>query len=268
MFTTVLPAVVLADIVPIESSFKSRIASHPAVITISLRKAIHNLMKDPALLLHIGLKPIKSDFNRQVRVLQYIFSKSKVSSISFHGYDRKSISEGFLSGITVIIEDITMKPLSFEKLAITFNNLSFDPELLINKGKLLLKGMDSFSFETQVSEKALNNLVYKFGNIQVFEDEFRIYAPVKFLMFYVTARVCGNLYIKDETAIHFEIRSLNVGNLPFVDLFKNQVTAKVNPVFSFSRYLGKAQQVIDVKLNGIDLREGSLIVSGNGTMDL
>jgi len=248
--------------------FQSKISRHPALITIKLRKALDKLVDSPASILKMGIKTIEGDQKKYRLILRYILRKSEITDISFHGYRSMDVAAGRLNGITLTVSNISMKPLFFKNLSISLHGISFDIESLFSGNLFVMKKIESFSFKTVIADKVLNDIVGSGFSLSIQNGQLHITTTVKLLMFQMTARVAGTLFVRDEESICFHTDSLNVGNLPFVDFFKSRVSARLNPLFSLEKYMGKARQVVDTVLTNVSAEEGFIVISGEGTISL
>lgn len=253
---------------PPTGDFQSRIGNHPTVLTIRLRKAIANLVNYPDSIFNIGIKPVSGDKHQYDKLLGFMLRRSKVTDLSFIGYNPLHIAAGKVDALSITISNIFVPPLLFDSLTITLTGVVFDLKALEDDGLFVMTELKGFSFETVVLENVLRKLLGSGFYLQISEGHIQILTTVKLFLFQLNARIRGTLFIRDNESICFSTDSLNVGDLPFAALFKNRVSSKLNPMFSLSECLGNAGKVVDTTLTEVSLKDKRVIICGKGTIAL
>ncbi|MCO4782797.1 MAG: LmeA family phospholipid-binding protein [Candidatus Cloacimonetes bacterium] len=172
---------------------------------------------------------------------KYFKSPDKLK-IKFYPTKKKSLMRGYFDRIDVTFQNAQVKVLQIENASIQFFGLKINLLKLYKSGQLRIKDLKEAKFRIKISEKALNDAIFrkklplknprlKIGNgVLAFKAHFR----TLFIKSLVDTK--GRLLVKEKSKVFFYPDRLKLNHLPIPGFVKKVISNKINPIINLDDF--------------------------------
>lgn len=170
------------------------------------------------------------------------FKSPEKLKIKFYPTNKKNLLKGYFERIDVSFHNAQVKVLQIENASIEFYGLKINLLKLYRSGQLRIKDLKEAKFRIKISEKALNDAIFrkklplknprlKIGNgVLAFRAHFR----TLFIKSLVDTK--GRLAVKDKTQVYFYPDRLKLNHLPIPGFVKKVISNKINPIINLDDF--------------------------------
>ncbi|PCJ17432.1 MAG: hypothetical protein COB02_13485 [Candidatus Cloacimonadota bacterium] len=179
---------------------------------------------------------------RVSKALERYFKSPKKLKIKFYPTKKSKLTQGYFKQIDIRFEDSQIKVLQIESAAIKFYGLKISLLKLYKTGQLRIKSLDEAKFKIRISEKALNDAIFRkklpLKNPRLIIGNgvlgFKAYFKTLFIKSYVDTK--GKLLVKDKTKVYFYPDRLKLNHIPIPGFVKRIISKKINPIINLDDF--------------------------------